>query len=85
MTKYYKHVEGEYIAAIGTGPGGEEITREEYDQILSVICACPTAETGYMYKLRSDLTWELVQAPAASDPIISDSEALSIILGGETA
>ena len=82
MEKYYKKIAGDYIAAIGTGIGDTEITQEEYDHILSVIRSCPVAEPGYMYKLKTDLTWELVEAPEVpvSDEI-SDQEALDIILG----
>lgn len=82
MGNYYKRDEDGYLTVIGTGPGGEEITQKEYDHILSVIRSRPTAEPGYMYKLKTDLTWELVEAP--EEPVsdeISDKEALDIILG----
>ena len=86
MNKYYKNIDGDYITAIGTGIGNEAITKEEYDHILSVIHSRPTAESGYMYKLCTDLTWELVEAPqqpVEADPEISDETALNIILGGD--
>lgn len=57
--RYYKQIEGEYIVAIGTGVGGEEITKEEYDEILDIVRAKPTAFDGYDYKLRKNLIWEL--------------------------
>lgn len=84
MGKYFKNFDGEYIFSIGEGIGDTEITQEEYEHILSVIRSRPTAEPGYMYKLKTDLTWELVEAPEVpvSDEI-SDQEALDIILGGE--
>jgi hypothetical protein len=69
--RYYKNIEDTYILAIGTGVGGEEITQEEYENILSVIRNRPVAETGYAYRLRTDLTWELVEAPVVED----DAEA----------
>lgn len=79
---YYKIINGEYIIGIGTGSGEVEITREEYETILSVIRSCPAAEPGYVYKLRTDLTWEQVEAPRAeADPEISDAEAVGIITG----
>ena len=82
--KYFKNTEDNYVTAISTGAGMEEITQEEYYQILSVIHSAPTAETGYRYKLKVDLTWERVDAPPEeTDPEISDEEALSIILGGD--
>lgn len=84
--RYCKTIEDGYLTAIGTGPGGEEITQEEYDHILAIIRSCPAAEAGYMYRLKANLTWELVPAPQeVADPEISDSEALDIILGGEVA
>lgn len=84
MEKYYKNIEGEYITAIGTGIGDVEIAQEEYENILSIIRDRPTPEAGYTYKLRTDLTWELVEAPVEPvDDEISDAEALDIILGGE--
>ena len=83
MEKYYKNIEGEYITAIGTGIGDVEITQEEYENILSIIRDRPTPEAGYTYKLRTDLTWELVEVPESVDDEISADEALDIILGGE--
>ena len=82
MNKYYKNVEEGYVATIGIGIGDVEITQEEYEHILSVIRSCPTAEPGYMYKLRADLTWEQAEAPRVeTDPEISDAEAVEIITG----
>lgn len=69
--RYYKNIEDTYILAIGTGVGGEEITQEEYENILSIIRTRPIAETGYAYRLRTDLTWELVEAPVVEE----DAEA----------
>ena len=39
MTRYYKQTDGMYILAIGTGPGGTEITEAEYNTLLAEICA----------------------------------------------
>lgn len=82
--RYYKNIDGDYLVSIGTGSGGEEITQEEYENILSIIRNRPTPEAGYTYRLRTDLTWELVEAPVEPvDDEISADEALDIILGGE--
>lgn len=84
--QYYKLVDEEgYIFCIGTGNGGEEISQAEYETILSVINNCPVAEPGFVYKLRTDLTWELCEVPPVEevDEEISDTEALLIILGGD--
>lgn len=83
MEKYYKNIDGEYLTSISTGSGAEEITQEEYEHILSVVRNRPIPEAGYDYKLRTDLTWELVALPPEpEDPEISDREALEIITGG---
>ena len=81
--KYFKNIKDNYIAALSTGSGGEEITQEEYEHILSLVRSCPKADHGYQYRLKTDLTWELVELPPEdTDPEISESEALDIILGG---
>jgi hypothetical protein len=69
--KYYKSTEDDYIALIGTDIGGEEISQEEYENILATIHNRPIAEPGYTYKLRTDLTWELCEVPVVED----DAEA----------
>lgn len=69
--KYFRNIQDNYIAALSTGSGGEEITQEEYEHILSLVRSCPKADTGYQYRLRTDLTWELVELPPDDD----DSEA----------
>lgn len=65
--RYYKRIENDYLLSIGTGSGHEEITAEEYEQILNVIRSKPTTETGYDYRLKADLTWELYEVPAVDD------------------
>lgn len=69
--RYYKNIDGDYLVSIGTGSGGEEITPEEYENLLSIIRDRPVAESGYAYKLRTDLSWELVEVPVVED----DAEA----------
>lgn len=78
---FYKIVQDGYIIVVGTGNGGEPITAEEYERIRSAILNAPTAEIGYEYLLREDLTWELVEVPVV-DPAeeeISGNELLSMI------
>ena len=83
--RYYKQLSDNYILAIGTGPGGTEITGTEYNSILSAIQSRPTSETQG-YRLRTDLTWEAYDLPPEPEPSdddeISNEEALNILLGG---
>lgn len=84
MNKYFKNFDGDYIFSVGTGTGDAEITKEEYETILSVIKNRQKAESGFDNKLRKDMTWELVELPPVSeDEKISADEAPKIILGGE--
>lgn len=61
MEKYYKNIKDNYITSISTGCGMEEITQEEYENILSIVHSHPIPEDGYGYRLRTDLTWEIVK------------------------
>lgn len=56
--RYFKSLSDGYIYAIGTGPGGTEITEAEYNDIKSVIGNMPQAESGYWYRLTDSLVWE---------------------------
>lgn len=83
--RYYKIVNGDYLIAVGTGNGGEEITEAEYNNIVDMIRRSPAAPEGYGYRLKSDLTWELWELPVTAeetDPELTAEEALDIILGG---
>lgn len=85
MVRHYKQLSDNYILAIGTGPGNTEITKTEYNEIMSIIQSRPVAD-GKGYRLKDDLTWEEYDLPPEPEPSdddeISDDEALSIIMGG---
>ena len=81
--RYYKQQSDSYILTIGTGYGGEEITEDEYNNIMSVIQSRPSAD-GKGYKLKTDLTWEEYDLPEiveSDDDELSDGETLNILLG----
>lgn len=83
--RHYKQISDDCIAAIGTGPGGVEITESEYNEIMAVIQNRPQAD-GKGYRLKTDLTWEEYDLPPEPEPSdedeLSDAEALDILLGG---
>lgn len=85
--KYNKQVSNSYISAIGTGPGGTEITEAEYNEIMAIIQNRPSAD-GKGYRLKTDLTWEAYDLPPDPEPSdedeLSDTQALNILLGGAT-
>lgn len=84
MVRYYKQTSDNYIIAIGTGAGGTEITKIEYDEIMAIIQNRPSAD-GKGYRLKADLTWEAYDLPPEPEPSdedeLSDAEALNVILG----
>lgn len=85
MVRHYKQTSDNYIIAIGTGYGGTEITKVEYDEIMAIIQNRPAAE-GKGYRLKTDLTWEAYDLPPEPEPSdedeLSDTQALNILLGG---
>lgn len=67
-------------------PYSNEITKAERDEIFNKLMSRPKAEEGYQYMLTADtIEWELVELPTPSeDDELDVSEALSIIMGGES-
>jgi hypothetical protein len=67
----YKYINDGYIIGVGTGAGaGEEITEDEYNEILDKINNRPTAPEGFTYRLTTALEWELAELP----PIVENNE-----------
>lgn len=81
--RYYKQAKNGYILSIGVGIGFEEISEEEYTNILSVIHGKPARSESADYRLREDLTWEEYSIdPPDPDPEINEAELLDILMGG---
>ena len=82
--RYYKQISDNYIIAIGTGYGGEEISETEYNERMAIIQNAPKAD-GKGYKLRTALPWEESDLPpvvVSADCDLSPEEAMNILLGG---
>lgn len=71
--RYYKIIVDGYLVAIGSGSGGTEITETEYNNLLDIIRTKPIAESGYDYRLKADLTWELHELPPVPAPEDEDA------------
>ena len=87
MRYFVQYGKKNHIIAIGTGAGGTEITKIEYNEIMAIIQNRPSAD-GKGYRLKADLTWEAYDLPPEPEPSdedeLSDAQALNILLGGAT-
>lgn len=79
MSKYFKNIENEYIRSISTETGEVEISQEEYENLLAVIRNHPDSESGYIFKLRTDLTWERVEAPPIEDEEATEEDYIAAL------
>lgn len=64
---FFKKIENGYLTMFGEGKGGTEISEAEYISLKNVMANRPTAEPGYDYRLKEDLTWELYELPPEED------------------
>ena len=72
--KYCKMTENGYIDCIGTDIAGDDISWDEYETILNVIENRPVDLPGYLYKLRTDLSWELCEIPPIPEEDLEATE-----------
>lgn len=79
--RYYKIINNGYIEGVGIGCGGNEISKEEYINLLSMIKYPPEADEGCYFKLKEDLTREQHVIPVITDENdeISGDELMTII------
>lgn len=95
--RYYKIIENETLIAIGTGYGGIEITKSEYNRLLTEIREKATLVdqlyTGEINISDVPAEWHeeiqrrvderIADESKSDDQDIPAEEALAIILGGE--
>ncbi|MBR5223055.1 MAG: hypothetical protein IKV81_02695 [Clostridia bacterium] len=67
--KYFKTIKNGYIIGLQTIIGQTEITEEEYNSLLQIIRDKPIAESGWDYRLKEDLTWELYETVEYSEEV----------------
>lgn len=97
MRYYAQYNDNGTLLAIGTGPGGVEITEEEYNTLLSEIrakaelvnqlyngeIAIDTIPAEWQEEIQRRVNERIEAEGTAEDQDISAEEALDIILGGE--
>lgn len=97
MRYYVQYNESNKLVAIGTGYGGAEITKEEYDRLLSEIrekavlvdklyneeITISDVPTEWQEEIQRRVNERIEQMGKLEEQPISAEEAVSIILGGE--
>lgn len=95
--RYYKVEEGSKLIAIGTGPGGVEITEVEYNRLLAEIrekvalvnqlyngeIAIDSVPEEWREEIHRRVDERIAADAKAEGQDITAEEALEIILGGE--
>ena len=98
MRYYAQYNENNTLIAIGTGPGGVEITETEYNRLLTEIrekaalvnqlymgeITLDDVPTEWQEEIQRRVNERIKQDGAADQQEISADEALDIILGGDT-
>ena len=99
MRYYAQYSDSGKLIAIGTGPGGVEITEAEYNRLLTEIrekaalvnqlyageITIADAPTEWQEEIQRRVDERIAEQGAADQQEISADEALNIILGGEDA
>lgn len=98
MRYYAQYDDSGNLIAIGTGPGGVEITEAEYNRLLTKIrekaalvnqlymgeITLDDVPTEWQEEIQRRVNERIEQDGAADQQEISADEALNIILGGDT-
>ena len=78
------YTQDKYIVSFGNGPGGQEITQEEYAALLRALERKPAPTATTDYRLKEDLTWEEFEVEPEPEPEPDDfdkAEAYDILIG----
>lgn len=98
MRYYAQYSDSGKLLAIGTGPGGVEITEAEYNRLLTEIrekaalvnrlyvgeMTIADVPTEWQEEIQRRVDERIAEQGAADQQEISDEEALNIILGGDS-
>lgn len=82
---YYKNVNDGFIDSIQETEAvinfDGKIEKAEYNEIVSAFESAPSAPEGFVYRLKTDLTWELCELPPDPEPTneINAEELLSLL------
>ena len=96
--RYFKRYENDKLIAIGTGPGGTEITESEYNALLSEIrekaalvdklysgeITLDEVPADWQEEIQRRVDERIAAEGFAEEQDISAEEALDILLGGAT-
>lgn len=82
--KYFKSCTDGYILGVGETDGNGNISEVEYNVLAEIIRNKPTPPGGHQYRLTTGVEWVLCEIPdiCGLEEEITDTEALSILLGG---
>ena len=73
---YKKYEKDGYILCLGIG---DEITEDEYNEILDKINNRPTAPEGFTYRLTTALEWELCELLPIDNNYEIDEEYVQVL------
>ena len=96
--RFFKIIQNYSVTAIGTGPGGTEITEAEYNALLSEIrekaalveqlynseITIADVPEAWREEIQRRVDERIAAEGAAEEQDLSAEEALNIILGGES-
>ena len=96
--RYYAQYENNHLIAIGTGPGGVEITESEYNRLLTEIrekaalvnqlyngeITIADVPEAWQAEIQRRVDERIAAEGAAEEQDIQAEEALDILLGGAT-